>query len=172
MLGILFIIGSAYIQFTTEQHYITSSKDIAAIQRSVKDPSSFFQRISTNDPVFITDSLHIPSDSEPPRDTVTGVTYNAFVIRREIELYQWEQRETKTTQRSQDGSEERDVTTYSYSKRWSSSYHDSARFKYPEGHYNPQHNVFMSSQGVDAHVWSSKVNLGMLYTATTSYSMK
>ena len=82
------------------------------------------------------------------------------MIRREIEMYQWEQQKHKETQRSRDQMEERDVTTYSYSKHWSSSYQNSGRFRYPEGHYNPQHGLFMSSQGMDRHVWSSKVTLG------------
>ena len=160
VLGMVFIIGSAYFEFTTEQHYITRSRDISSIQSNVKNPSSFFQRMSTNDPMYVTDQLHVPSDSKPPMDTVTGVSHNAFVIRREIEMYQWTQQSHKERQRSSDGTAERDVTTYSYTKQWSSSYLDSHRFKYPEGHYNPQHALFTSVQHKDPHIWSQRILLG------------
>jgi len=159
-MGVVFIIGSAYFQFSTEQQYIARSKDIAFIQQSVKDPSSYFQRIATNDPIYIADTLHRPSDSKPPSDRITGVSYDAFVVHREMEMYQWRQHEKKETERSPDGTEERDVTTYSYSKQWSSAFADSARFKYPEGHYNPQHGLFQSCQGSSGHMWSSTIHLG------------
>ncbi len=73
--------------------------------------------------------------------TLTDPTFsvsadNAIKLVREVQMYQWvEDQQTETVKKVGGGTESR--TTYTYSKEWSSSYHNSSSFKEPTGHQNP-----------------------------------
>eukprot|EP01084_Bolivina_argentea_P070186 127628_1 len=171
--GFAMIIGSIIVQFTTEQNYISRLHDINTIQKTVINMNNynFFKSIKPSDPVYITDTLHLSSDSQPPIDHDSGVTYKTFVMNKDIEMYQWIEKKSKTKQKSYDGEEERTVTTYDYHKKWDTKYHSNSRFKYPENHYNPQNNQFMNSQNKNKYFWSSKIMLGKYYISQQIRSM-
>jgi hypothetical protein len=55
---------------------------------------------------------------------------------REVEMYAWvETKETRTEKKLGGGS--REVTTYSYDRKWTDHPQDSSEFRYPEEHENP-----------------------------------
>ncbi len=70
------------------------------------------------------------------RDDAFGVAVNAIHLSREVEMYQWRERESSKTEKKLGGGTET-TTTYSYEKAWSSSLDDSGSFKVPAGHENP-----------------------------------
>ncbi|MFZ9932750.1 MAG: TMEM43 family protein [Chthoniobacterales bacterium] len=65
-----------------------------------------------------------------------GVSANALRLRRDVQMYQWKETEQSETRKKLGGGEET-VTTYTYSKQWSSGLNDSSNFQQPGGHENP-----------------------------------
>ncbi|MBX7057672.1 MAG: TMEM43 family protein [Leptospirales bacterium] len=74
--------------------------------------------------------------TETLHDDLFGVSRVAIRIERDVEMYQWKETEEKKTQNNTGGSQTT-TTTYKYTTEWSSSYHDSSRFKERSGHSNP-----------------------------------
>lgn len=68
-------------------------------------------------------------------DPVFGVSRNALKLRRQVEMFQWDEEAESRTKKKMGGGTET-VTTYSYSKIWSDSLIDSGAFRQP-GHDNP-----------------------------------
>jgi len=84
--------------------------------------------------------VHLSGNAEaggPVRDKTFGITAEALKLRRDVEMYQWKQEEKSETKQKLGGGEET-VTTYSYSKTWSSTLLDSTQFHAPDGHTNPE----------------------------------
>ena len=163
LLGFVFIIGSIIVQFITEQNYISRYHDIKDIEKTVINTNNYnlFKTITASDPVYITNELHLSSDSQYPLDTVSGFEFKkGFIMHKTIEMYSWTEEKKTKKETSYDNEEERTVTTYNYIKQWTSTYHNNARFKYPEGHYNPQNNQFISSQNKPSYFYASKIKLG------------
>ena len=68
-------------------------------------------------------------------DPVFGVSANALTLRREVEMYQW-QEHSHSEEKKKVGGGTTTVTTYSYSKEWSGHAINSSSFK-KSGHDNP-----------------------------------
>lgn len=68
-------------------------------------------------------------------DSIFGVSANALKLRREVEMYQW-QEHSKSEEKKKLGGGTETVTTYSYSKEWSGHAINSSSFK-KSGHENP-----------------------------------
>lgn len=69
------------------------------------------------------------------------VKAKALRLLRRVQMYQWEERESRETRKKLGGGEET-VTTYSYEKTWSSDLERSGQFKHPSGHENPDRMPF------------------------------
>ena len=69
-------------------------------------------------------------------DPVFDVSETALQLIRDVETYQWKETRETETRKKMGGGEER-VTTYRYTKEWSSRRIDSSGFKEPSGHQNP-----------------------------------
>lgn len=93
------------------------------------------------DPALDGKLVHIESDVTPATDVVdadTGISVaGAIGLARKVEMYQWVEEKSSKTEKTLGGGEET-VTTYSYSKEWSSEAQDSSEFKEPSGHENPE----------------------------------
>lgn len=74
--------------------------------------------------------------SGPVVDSQFGLSLSAIKLQRNVEMYQWDEEKKSETKKKLGGGEET-VTTYSYSKKWSSSLIDSSDFQKPDGHGNP-----------------------------------
>ena len=73
-------------------------------------------------------------------DKEFGVSENALKLRREVQLYQWQ--ENKSTEKKKKlGGGEKTVTTYSYEKVWSDALIDSSMF-HKSGYDNPRNIAF------------------------------
>ena len=174
ILGFVFIIGSIIVQFITEQNYIARYYDIKDIHKNVINMNNYnlFKSIKPSDPVYITDKLGLSSDNQSPYDSVSNVRYpEGYVLHKEIEMYSWTEKKSTRKETSYDNEEQRTVTTYDYHKKWTSTYHNNNKFKYPEGHYNPQNNQFISSQNRPKYFYASGIKLGKYLIANNLKSM-
>jgi hypothetical protein len=70
-------------------------------------------------------------------DETFGIRESAVHLVREVEMYQWVESESSTTETKIGGSEEK-TTTYEYSTEWSDDLIDSSDFHSPGGHQNPR----------------------------------
>ena len=77
------------------------------------------------------------------RDPQFPLAAKALQLRREVEMYQWQER-TETSKEKNLGGSETTTTTYHYDKGWSSNYLDSGQFRKPEGHRNPGEMLYRS----------------------------
>lgn len=86
-----------------------------------------------------------------------GIEANAIRLRRSIEMYQWKETSKSETRQKMGGGEET-VTTYTYSKEWSTRLNNSADFHDPAGHANP------SEFPYDSMTWDAEdVAVGAFY---------
>ena len=75
------------------------------------------------------------STTESLNDTTLGQTVQALRLRREVEMYAWEE-ESETSRKKNVGGSTTKRTTYTYKTDWASSPEDSSSFK-EAGHDNP-----------------------------------
>ena len=83
--------------------------------------------------------VHLAADAtteETLADGDFGISANAIRLHRDVEMYQWKENKETETRKKLGGGEET-VTTYTYSKEWSSRLNDSSSFQQSEGHENP-----------------------------------
>lgn len=73
---------------------------------------------------------------ETLNDAELGIGVNGLALRRNVEMYQWQEHEESKTEKNVGGSTET-TTTYSYDKDWSERVQNSSQFKVAEGHENP-----------------------------------
>ena len=88
-------------------------------------------------------------------DRFSVAVANAIKLRRIVEMYQW-QEEAHTETREELGGGSETITTYTYSKQWSSILDDSSQFRRPSGHQNP---AYMPVKGKT--FVAKKVKLGL-----------
>jgi Transmembrane protein 43 len=69
-------------------------------------------------------------------DEVFDVKENAVKLARKVEMYQWVESQSTSSEKKLGGSEET-TTTYDYSKEWRDELLDSSRFQSSGGHQNP-----------------------------------
>ena len=91
-------------------------------------------------------------------DPEFGVAVNAIKLQRKAEMYQWKENKKRRTKKKLGGGK-KTVTTYSYSKSWSSSLISSSSFKKPDGHQNPASMPYRSEEFVAAEVFLGEFKL-------------
>jgi hypothetical protein len=110
--------------------------------------------------------VHLTARAEP-QGTLTdpdfGISLNAIRLRRIVEMYQWKERQEKTTRKKLGGGEET-VTDYKYDKGWSDNLQDSSKFKVEEGHENPAAKPFQDKtwQADDVKVGDFRLSKGLI----------
>ncbi|WP_428151965.1 TMEM43 family protein [Brevundimonas sp.] len=112
--------------------------------------------VSPIDPANDQKLIHVTGQvavTAPLEDNQYGVTAAGVKLARAAEMYQW-QEESKSESRTKLGGGEETVTTYTYTKVWSSTPIDSSAFNSPAGHENPE----MSIESAD--VYATDATLG------------
>ena len=71
-------------------------------------------------------------------DPQFNIRAQAIKLYRDVQMYQWQEREDSETREKLGGGTET-VTTYSYAKGWEDRRINSTGFKQPDGHQNPDH---------------------------------
>lgn len=84
--------------------------------------------------VHLAGPLVVPGTLKDPVYPVAAP--GAAQLLRTVEMFQWQQTETKETRNKVGGGSET-VTTYKYNKDWSTTANDSKNFKQADGHLNP-----------------------------------
>lgn len=132
--GVVLIAGSVSSLWVNEERAVTTSRSlhegagaVVSVSAGRVAPENEGRLIHVSGPLQTTAEL---------RDPDFGVSVQAAILVRRVEMYQWREHRKTETRRSIDGGDER-VTTYSYSKTWSSSPITSGRFKRASDHANP-----------------------------------
>lgn len=99
--------------------------------------------------------IHVTGETAvtaPLEDNQYGVTATGLKLSRQAEMYQW-QEDSKSESRTKLGGGEETVTTYTYTKVWSSTPIDSSQFNTPQGHENPP----MSIESADIYATDARL---------------
>ncbi|HYD64606.1 TMEM43 family protein [Azospirillum sp.] len=135
LVGVLMVIGSIVLLSWNEGRAVDAATALSAGAGSVVSVPA-----GAPDPANDGRLVHVAgaaSVGEPLRDPVLGVAWNGLLrMRRTVEMYQWQQRETTRTEKQLGGSEKTE-TVYEYERVWSEQPIDSGRFRIPDGHRNP-----------------------------------
>jgi len=135
LFGIVLILGSGVLLFWNEGRAVQTARSLAEGEGVIVDADA--ARIDAgNDGKLV----HVAGDlktTAPLSDPEVGVSAKAARLVRTVEMYQWKEESHSETRKNFGGSEEH-VTTYKYVQAWSDNRIDSARFKRPDGHANPQ----------------------------------
>ena len=91
---------------------------------------------------------------ETVTDREFGVAVTAIKLKRKVEMYQWQERKKRKTRKKLGGGK-KTVTTYSYSRTWSSTLINSSNSKKPGGHQNPDSMPYQSEDFI-----ANEVRLG------------
>jgi len=132
--GVILFLGSFVLLTWNEGRAIQREKTLTAGASQVISISAD-ELLADNDGKLVHFSGDAMADG-PVEDPIFGIQAEALKLRRDVEMYQWQQSEKSETKQKLGGGEET-VTTYSYSKGWSSMVIDSSQFHVPDGHSNP-----------------------------------
>ncbi|WP_346893291.1 TMEM43 family protein [uncultured Roseibium sp.] len=122
----------------TERALNEGAGAVVSVDPSRPDPANDGRLVHISGPVKV---------GAPPADPLfSGLALPDNTIRlvRHVEMYQWKEESQRETKNKIGGGTEK-VTTYSYTREWSSGPIDSSNFKKPEGHANPDFAIAQNS---------------------------
>jgi hypothetical protein len=133
LIGFVLIIGAIILIFWNEKHSLHMAQSLEQAQNVlITVPNSPINNQNNLKVVYV---AGLATTKDNLVDSLLGVTANAINLNRKVQMYQWKEN-VKTETQSQVGGSEKQVTTYTYNKVWSSSLIDSSGFK-DSGHQNP-----------------------------------
>ncbi len=131
LIGIVLIIASVWVLFSNEGRVDLSkiAKTAVEISSTAKNTDQTLNGkfVSASGPLTTNDLIGDGLYLKPGR---------YLMIRRRVEMYAWEEKESSKTKKNLGGSETTE-TTYTYVKDWNEYPESSSKFKHPEGHANP-----------------------------------
>ncbi|MBI4976859.1 MAG: TMEM43 family protein [Spirochaetes bacterium] len=134
LFGIVLFIGAFPLLWWNEGRAVGTLRSLQEMQKvvvSVEDAKA----LPANEGKLI----HIVGSAKTAdvlRDDEFGVSANAIALTRSVSMYQWIEQSQSDSKKKVGGSTET-TTTYTYSKGWSDTLHNSSKFKKQEGHQNP-----------------------------------
>ena len=165
VLGLVLFIAAFFLLFWNEGRAV---KDYQTLQEGAGAVISVpADRI---DPVHEGKLVHLTGKAvteETLRDPDFGVAANALRLERNAEMYQWQERSERKTEKKLGGAEET-TTTYSYSKTWSASLISSSGFHQQAGYENPGALPFTSAEQLARNVTVGAFNLPPTLTGKIS----
>ena len=145
LFGVVLVGAAVFLIFWNEGRAVNRAKTLSEGSKNVISVSA-----ETVDPANEGKLVHLvakATTTETLADPPFGVSAPALKLRRNAEMYQWEQNEHRETKKKLGGGTTT-TTTYTYNKKWSDTLIDSSRFKQPEGHANPQAMLYSSREQV------------------------
>ncbi len=134
--GFIFVIAAIVALFWNEGRSVATYESLVEGQSIVVSTDA-----SRIDPALDGKLVHIESAVVPEADVVdadTGISVSGVIgLARKVEMYQWVEEKSSTTEKKLGGGEET-VTTYTYSREWSGDVQDSSKFQESAGHENPE----------------------------------
>jgi hypothetical protein len=159
LFGLVLFIGAFVLLFWNEGRAVQTYKTLQEGAGSVISASSD-QVLPENEGALV----HVSGKAyttETLADPLLNVSVQAIRLIRRVEMLQWHENKKSETRNKLGGGTET-ITTYSYTKKWSSMVVNSSGFKHPRGHENP------TIMPVDFKQWQAEiVNLGA-FTLTPS----
>ena len=154
-IGLILFIASFYFLWCNEGNSIRLSQKEDFIKNNAIEISS--DNINReNDSKLIATNGSVYSD-QTLSDSIISIE-NALNLERHVEMYQWIEKEQNKTQSNIDGSTTK-ITTYSYKKAWSSTEHNSDKFK-KTGYNNPKFPLYSKTISSDiAYMGDFMLNL-------------
>ncbi len=135
LFGLLFIVGSFFLLSWNEGNSVKTHASLDWAEAEVKPATP--EQIT---PALEGRVIHLAGDTTAPqaiRDGMFGFEVpDALRLYRKVEMYQWvEHKSSRDRETMTGGTESR--TTYTYTKEWSETAHNSNDFREPQGHQNP-----------------------------------
>jgi hypothetical protein len=134
VIGLLIFLVSFPVLFLNEGRAVKTAKSLKEGAAAVVSVDA-----SRVDPGRQGALIHVSGEAKTAeilRDKDFPIEVNAIALERKVEMYQWREDSSSQTREKIGGTQET-VTTYTYSKDWSSSVIDSSRFQEKQGHQNP-----------------------------------
>ena len=160
LIGILMFFGAGAMLFYNEYDALYRANDLAEAEKVVISVAA--DKVdSANQGKLVHMSGKALTD-ETLYDTTFGITKpKALKLSREVEMYQWKEKEHTETKKKTGGKKET-ITTYTYERVWSDSVINSSSFNEASTHVNP------GSMRFNSNKWQAKkVTLGA-FTLTGS----
>lgn len=134
-LGILLIPAATVLLYWNEGRAVAASSALDRSLRQVEEASPNAVLPGKDGKlIHLVGQIAAATSALDPAFAVTG--HGLLRLRRSVEMYQWKEDESVTTQRSIGGSQTTQVT-YSYHRVWSERAIDSGAFHHMSGHVNP-----------------------------------
>ena len=133
VVGFILILVSAVLLYWNEGNYVRTAQGLAEGKGSVVDIQD-----SKVDPAHEGKLVHLTGAAKAGaelKDQTFGVKASALRLRRNVQIYQWKEKQESKKRKKLGGGEEK-VTTYTYEKVWSDTPINSSNFK-ESGHTNP-----------------------------------
>ena len=132
--GFIFLIGSIVLLWWNEGRSVEQATALNEMQRSIETlPDTKYDALYEGKPVLVQGNVN---PLNPIMDATFGVKSDGLILRRNVEMYQWDENEHSESRDKLGGGTET-ITTYEYVKKWSSSEISSTFFKHQAGHHNP-----------------------------------
>lgn len=157
LVGLILIIGSIWLLSWNEGRTIKNKKALQEGAAAVISIDSIGFTSELDGKLVHTTGTAITEDVLA--DNEFGVTANVIHLKRNVEMYQWVEKSETKTEKKVGGAEEK-TTTYTYSKKWSSTHNSSSDFKKPEGHQNPSEFPYKAASYTAANVTLKDFTLG------------
>ena len=128
--GFVMFIGGTVLLFWNEGNFVKSKRALNEAQ----GVTVVVESVASVDPALEGKLIHATARAETDdilSDVSFGVEVNAISLKRKVEYYQW-QESSRTEKRDKLGGGEEEITTYTYSKGWSSRPVNSSEFRDPE----------------------------------------
>lgn len=135
LIGPLLVLGACGGLFWNEGRAVQTARSLAEGARITIDVAAT-PLVAANDGKLV----HVSGDLKAGaklNDAEFGVTSDGVRLVRHVDMFQWREESHSETRKNLGGSEET-TTTYTYKREWSDKPIDSARFRQPDGHQNPQ----------------------------------
>ncbi len=134
LFGFLMLIAMVILLFWNEGRAVQTAKSldegagaVISVSADAPDPANEGRLVHVSGRADVKEML---------TDPALGISARGIALSRNVEMYQWQESSKSETRKKLGGGEET-VTTYSYSKGWSTQPVDSSRFQQSEGHDNP-----------------------------------
>jgi hypothetical protein len=162
LLGIVLFVVAFPVLFWNEGRAVRTAKSLAeGASVVVSVPADAVNPANEGKLVHLTG---VATTTETLSDPEFGISAPAIKLKRQVEMYQWEEQKKSQSRKKLGGGTET-VTTYNYRQAWSSSLIDSNAFRHREGHENP------GAMPVASQAWTAQqVTLGAFTLAGAQVS--
>jgi hypothetical protein len=134
IIGVIFVLISIVLLWWNEGRSIAQTIALNEMKEKIITlPNTKYSAEYNNKVILLQGNVKPLSVIE---DTIFGLKTNGLNLKRDVEMYQWQEKTTTHTEDKLGGGTET-TTTYDYYKVWSNAQISSSSFKHPLGHRNP-----------------------------------